>query len=235
MIYVNMAEITLRIDNKYSHIERLCRNYLMDKTERVDMDMSVSEEEIDREIEAQGECSRGYAESICLYRKICRALPKDFNGFLLHSAVIEYEGSGYAFSAPSGTGKTTHISQWQKRFGDGVHIVNGDKPIVRFVNGEFLAYGTPWCGKEGYNIKTSVPLKALCFIERAKENALRKIEPADALIRIMTQIMLPTELEMMDSFLPLLDKMLTSVPSYVIECNISEEAAQVAYDGINML
>lgn len=233
MIYTRIADIVISFDNKYSYLEKFCRNYMIEPTDKVDLAICVSEEEIDQECAGPVDCTRGYAESICAYRKICKELPKRFNGFLLHSAVIEYKGVGYAFSAPSGTGKTTHISQWQKRFGEDVRIVNGDKPIIRLIDGKFIVYGTPWCGKEGYNINTSVPLSALCFISRAKENKLVRISAGDALVRIMTQVLLPSDLEMLDSFFPLLDKMLMTVPSYVIECNISEEAAEVAYRGMN--
>ncbi len=233
MIFINMAGITVRIDNKYKYIEQLCRDYIAEPSAEPDLDISVSEDDIDRELLSIPGYSRGYIEGICIYRSICRALPLKFNGFVLHSAIIEYEGRGYGFSAASGTGKTTHIRLWQKRFGEGVRIINGDKPIVRFVDGKFYAYGTPWCGKEGYNINTAVPLEALCFVERATENSIKPIGAADALMRIIKQTIIPTDLESVDSFFPLLDKMLTTVPSYVLGCNISEEAAEVAYRGMN--
>ena len=100
----------------------------------------------------------------------------DFDAFLLHAAVIEVDGLAYAFAAPSGTGKTTHIALWKKFFGDRANIINGDKPIIRFENGTPYIYGTPWCGKEGYNINTKAPLAALCFIERSPENTIHLFE-----------------------------------------------------------
>ena len=150
----------------------------------------------------------------------------------MHCAVIEYEGKGYAFAAKSGTGKSTHISLWQKRFGDAVHIINGDKPIMRFIDDHLYAYGTPWCGKEGFNMNSSVPLHAICFLERAETNAIHPIKADEAVMRIFHQILSPEDLETLDALFPLLDRTLREIPCYVLGCNISEEAAEVAYSGM---
>ena len=53
-----------------------------------------------------------------------------FDGILLHSSCIVLDGVAYAFSADSGTGKSTHTQLWLKRFGDRAHILNDDKPCI---------------------------------------------------------------------------------------------------------
>ncbi len=233
MFTIRIADITVKIHNRFGYVERLCRNYIVPDG-AADLEISVPEEDIRAEMaQAEVPSTPGYAEGICVYRMICRQLPYKFDSYLFHSAVIEYEGEGYAFAAKSGTGKSTHVSLWQKRFGDAVHIVNGDKPILRFVNDRLYAYGTPWCGKEGYEENTSVPLRAICFLERAKENSIRRIEPEDAVMRIFQQILTPGDLQTVDALFPLLDRTLREVPVYVLGCNISEEAAEVAYSGMN--
>lgn len=234
MFLIKMAEIVIAVDNKYEYVKRLCRNYIVSEEEAPQMTVSVSEEQIETEISVSGrEVSPAYAEGVCVYRNICKQLPEKFGAFLMHCAVIEYEGEGYAFAAPSGTGKSTHISMWQRRFGDGVRVINGDKPIMRFVGDRLYAYGTPWCGKEGMSENSSVPLKGICFLERAKENSIRQITPADALTRIFQQILTPDTLGAVDTLFPLLDRTLIEVPCYVLGCNISPNAAEVAYNGMN--
>lgn len=235
MFYIKIADMTVAIDNKYEYVRLLCRDYIIPPVESPDVTVKVSEEEIKAEIAvAEHEVTEAYAEGVCVYRHICKPLPEKFGAYLMHCAVIEYEGEGYAFAAASGTGKSTHIALWQKRFGEGVKVVNGDKPIMRFIDDRLYAYGTPWCGKEGYNTNTSVPIKAICFIERAPVNSIRKITPSDALMRIFHQILTPKTVENLDSFLPLLDRTLTEIPCYVLGCNISVEAAEVAYNGMNI-
>ena len=235
MLYIRIADITVEIDNKYEYVARLCQGYTVPPTDTPNMRVKVTEEEIDAEISvSEIQATRGYAEGVCVYRSICKRLPQSFNAYLMHCAVIEYKGEGYAFAAKSGTGKTTHIKLWRKRFGEEVKVVNGDKPILRFAeDGRLYAYGTPWCGKEGYNRNTSAPLKAICFIERAKENSIKKISASDALMRLFHQILSPDTEEGVDSLFPLLDRTLSQVPCYVLGCNISEEAAEVAYNGMN--
>ena len=235
MFNIRIADIDVCIKNKYEYVEKLCGDYITD-TQSVQLSIEISEEMIDRELElATVTASRGYAEGICIYREICKHLPVEFDAYFLHSAVIEYEGRGYAFSAKSGTGKSTHIKLWRKRFGEEVHIVNGDKPIIRCVDGVLYAYGTPWCGKEGWQNNTKVPLSALCFIERAEKNTIRQMMPDEALMRIFHQILTPEDMDTLDAMAPLLEKTLADVPCYVLGCTPDVEAADVAYNGMKLM
>ena len=233
MLYIRIADLNICIDNKYDYLEKLCRDYTVEKTENPDMTVSVTDEQIAHEVSiAETQVSAGYAEGVCVYREICKRLPVEFGAYLFHSAVIEYKGDGFAFAAKSGTGKSTHISLWRKKFGSEVHVVNGDKPIMRFVDDKLYAYGTPWCGKEGWQNNTSVPLKALCFVERSENNRIRRIGADEAVMLMFHQILTPSDLETVDALFPLLDRTLREVPCYVLGCNISEEAAEVAYNGM---
>ncbi len=235
MFFIRIAKLKVLIKNRYGYVEKLCRNYMIDGCSEEDADIVTfaSEEQIDAELDiAENTTSRGYAEGICIYRNLCRELPKKFDAYLFHSALIEYEGRGYAFAAQSGTGKSTHISIWQKIFGDKVRIINGDKPIFRYMDGKFIAYGTPWCGKENFNINDSVELSAICFLERAKVNSIMKISPQEALMRLFYQLLAPEDIETVDTLFPLLDKTLSIVPCYILRCNMEDDAAIVAYNGM---
>ena len=235
MFSIKISDLVIGIDNKYEYVKKLCRGYIVEDSEPC-MTVAVSPEDIKAEMDiSEFAVNPAYAEGVCMYRKICEHLPERFGAFLMHCAVIEYEGEGYAFAAQSGTGKSTHIALWQKRFGEGVRIINGDKPIMRFSGDRLYAYGTPWCGKEGFSSNASVPLKAICFVERAKENSIKKISASDALTRIFHQILTPDTAEGIDALFPLIDRMLCEIPCYVLGCNISEEAAEVAYNGMNNL
>ena len=74
-----------------------------------------------------------YLETLALLRKVAEVLPEK-DGFLMHGAVIQWKDKAYMFTAPSGTGKTTHIRLWRKYLGQGVSIINGDKPFIRIVD-----------------------------------------------------------------------------------------------------
>ena len=150
----------------------------------------------------------------------------------MHAACIEMDGEVYVFCAKSGTGKTTHLNLWQQAYGEKVHIINGDKPIIRKINNEFIVYGTPWCGKEGYNINTSAPLKAICFIERGAENVIKRIQPSDVMKKLAHQIIMPVNPAEMAVYLDMMDILVNHTPFYILSCNMNIEAAYISYNGM---
>lgn len=233
MFTIKIANITVCIENRYPHVRRLCEGYIVEDVEQADLYVSISEDELGQQLAAcKFPTSAAYAEGICVYRKICEQIPERFGAFLFHGAVIEYEGRGYVFAARSGTGKSTHIALWQKHFGEAVRVINGDKPIMRFDGDTLYAYGTPWCGKEGLGTNASVPVKGLCFLERGEKNTIVRISPADAVMRAFEQVLTPTDLSSVDVMFPLLDRLLLNTPCYLLTCNMEEEAAAVAYEGM---
>lgn len=154
------------------------------------------------------------------------------DGFMLHSSAVEYKGKAYLFSAPSGTGKSTHTSLWLKAFGDEARIINDDKPIIRVMDDVVYAYGTPWSGKTALNLNVKVPIGGICFIERGEKNEIEEIPTAQAIGMILNQTVRPHDACGMSKMLDLLDKVLRKVKVYKLKCNISEEAAHVAYNGM---
>ena len=231
MIKIKLADIIIDIDNRYSFLEKQCEDYTV-KDGNADIFVRVTDEEIEKERKAsEHSFSDGYLESICAYRTICNQLPYH-DAFLLHASVVECDGVSYAFSAPSGTGKSTHTRLWLETFGERARIINGDKPIMRFVNGKLTVFGTPWCGKEGYNINTSSPFAALCFINRAHENSIVRADEGEAVVKLFNQILLPAEEEAIDKLFSLLDRMVVNYPIYELYCNMQPEAAEVAFNGM---
>ena len=174
MIY-EIAELRVKINNKYNFTDKFCANYLSaDQEAPCNLEIEVSEDEFLAEKETSSGFSDGYIENLCIYRKMCAKM-LEWDRFLMHTAVLEYDGNCYAFLGKSGTGKSTHTGLWLKNL-PSARILNGDKPILAYKNGEFTVYGTPWMGKErlGYNGKGK--LKALCFLEQAKQNQIAKIQ-----------------------------------------------------------
>ena len=169
----------------------------------------------------------------------------DYNAFLLHAAIVSYAGRGFAFAAKSGTGKSTHVAQWMRALGDDVTVVNGDKPILRWRNGEaaetacdlpvgeFIAYGTPYCGKENWGQNTSVPLRAVCFIERCElgepDRLSRLEDDGEIVARIMNQILMPHDPALAVRQLDLLDRLVNSAPFYVLRCTPTPAAFDAAF------
>ena len=233
MFKVKIADFVIEIDNKYDFVKNQCREYEV-SGETCDFAVSCTYEEIEAEraLSPENNFSDGYLESICLYRHICLELPKR-DALIFHSAIIEVDKTAYAFAARSGTGKSTHISLWGKHLGNRVKVINGDKPIIRFNGSEFIAYGTPWCGKEGWGENTSAPLKSICFIERSEKNKIEKLDKPEAASRLMRQLLMPADEQKAVKTLDLADKMLKTLDTWLLYCNISEEAAKIAYESMS--
>ena len=219
------------VHNKYKFSEYLCRDYLTDES-HTDFSVCADEKEILLEIqETNAPINAEYAESVCIHRAIAEHLA-EYDAFLLHSAFIECEGVGVAFAAKSGVGKSTHISIWQRVFGDKVRVINGDKPIVRLINGEFYGYGTPWLGKENIGKNGCCKLKALCFLNRGEKNAISIVSAETAAMMLFSQIYLPSIGENAAKTLELVDKFSSSVSFFKLYCNMQDEAAKVSHNAI---
>lgn len=221
------AELNIEILNRERYVENLARNYLCD-FETADITLSVTDEDIMREKKkSQYDISTATAEAIALYRKLGYALP-EYDGFVMHSATFEIKGRGIGFLAKSGTGKSTHMLNWKKLFGDGLTVINGDKPVVRIKDGIPFAYGTPWCGKEGLSKDDCVALTDLCFIVRSNINEVIRLDRSEILDRLFGQVVVPSGSEKILKTLALIDKTVQNCNIWEIRCNPDVSSAQKA-------
>ncbi len=227
MLKIDLGGITVGIDNKYDYIEKLASDYLTDTAP--DFTITVTEEEIDRErdMSEYKNLSRAYFESVVAYRHIAEVLPTR-DAFVFHGSVLAIGGKAYIFTALSGVGKTTHTRLWLSEFANECHVLNGDKPVLRYKDGKFYACGTPWRGKEMYGIHQTLPLGGIAFLERGKENSAEKISVDSALKRLALQVYKPKERRAAISSLMLMDKVLKQVPLVKLKCNMNPDAAHVA-------
>ena len=227
MIRIRIADLTVGIDNRYDYIVDLARDYLTEGD--ADFTVSVTDAELDEErARSEYDFSSGYLESIVAYRKIAEELPR-YDALVFHGAVLNLDGEAYAFTAPSGTGKTTHTRLWLREFGSRVHYLNGDKPIIRFKDGTPYAYGTPWRGKEGYGVNESAPLRAIAFLGRGEENTACEIPSNEIAARLITQVYVSRKNRMQAVLtMRLADRLTRAVRLVDLRCNMEPEAAHVS-------
>lgn len=159
---------------------RLVRNY----PELVGLNLEHEKMPLSEEIEkAVEKLAAGSTEEALIRMAIECYLARQ--GYVsLHSACIEMEGEAYAFSGPSGTGKSTRAMAWMDAFED-AELVSGDRPLIDVKNLE--VYGVPWDGKEQCFRNVHYPLKAI-FEVRRKDVASTDTEPQEpsAYIRKMS-------------------------------------------------
>ena len=161
--------------------------------------------------------------------KIADELP-DRNKFLMHGALVAWKRAGYIFTAPSGTGKTTHVRLWKKYLGSDAEIINGDKPILEVKEDEIVSYGTPWAGKERLQKNTCVPVRGICFLRQSEINTIHRLSKKEALLLLLPQIYIMSDSQKAGKTLELFSEVLERIPIYEFRCNISEQAVKCSFD-----
>ncbi len=225
MIVIDLADIPVGIDNRYPYLEKLTRGYLTDEPPA--FTVSVDDSDIEREHATSEESfTDGYLESIVAYRKIAERLP-EYGAVVFHGAVLCLDGKAYAFTAPSGVGKTTHTRLWLSEL-EGAYYINGDKPVIRIVDGTPRAYGTPWRGKEGYGTNRSAPLSAVALLERGESNTADIIDKSAATVGLVKQIYIPKDPAAAALAMRVADRIISSVRIFSLKCNMEPEAAVIA-------
>lgn len=154
-----------------------------------------------------------------------------FNGSFLHASAVILDGKAYLFSAPSGTGKSTHTEKWCRLFG--ATYLNDDKPALRLVEGVWMAYGTPWSGKHDLSRPEGVPLGGIAFLRRGQENSIRRLPSKEALPKFMSQSLWQvSQHAQMEKQLSLVDSILLQIPIWELTCRNDDDAAMVARDAM---
>ncbi|MGN0261917.1 MAG: hypothetical protein ACI4B9_03610 [Eggerthellaceae bacterium] len=232
MFSITLAGVPIAVNARHTCMKQLCADFLTDiPTNECAFHVSASVEEVQAiveeivQAEAQDEnrpitqtLTPGYSEAIALHTKICEQLLA-YNILFLHAAAIEYEGRAYAFCAPSGTGKLTHVRLWCDQLRSKVRVINGDKPLLRYENGGFTVYGSPMKGTEGWGQNISAPLEAICFIYRAPKDKLEPLnDETEILGRLGNQLIVARKPESAMMQLNLLDRLLDTTQFFLLRC-----------------
>ena len=209
---ITIAGLTYEITSLYPSTYNYCRDYLSDNSPAIkvkvtdsDIKNEIAKERVFfyscREFDGQSQIQRivkreineNLIELVVLYRKI---IEESFahGVFFMHGAVIAVDNKAYMFTAPSGTGKTTHIMKWLNK-GLGAYVVNGDKPLIKITKSSVIACGTPWRGNENLGVNTMVPLSSIVLMERSEENYIEEISFGQAIPSLLQQIYIPDDQE----------------------------------------
>lgn len=230
-----IADMNIAVEARYDYTKKQLADYAVDDND-YELDVKITDEMIAYEQEL-GEKIHGVpqradiCESVAILRVICDHIIHR-GGFFLHCSCLKYRGKAIIFTAPSGTGKSTHAALWKKHFGNEVEMINDDKPLVREQEDGFTVYGTPWRGKHGRGGNLSAPIGAVFFLEQAPENSAEPVDSFTALSLLMQQTVIPRGREDTSTLLNMLGRLIESVPMYRLRCNISDEAVITALSAL---
>jgi len=232
------ADKNIKIESVCDDVHEYCKEYKSDSEPDFTVVTTINDIEYEKKRSASNdiyegksvvEYNDGYLEELAVYRKIAEKMP-EYDTFLFHGSAVAVDGQAYLFTAKSGTGKSTHTRLWRKLLGERAVMVNDDKPLIRADERGVVVFGTPYNGKHRLGNNISVPIKAVCILERSEKNHIRQITKSEAYATILQQSYRPDNVAALSKTLILIDKMSEQVAFWRLGCNMELEAADISYN-----
>lgn len=238
---VTFAGFNIEIECLHRDIFFRCRHYLSHFDEP-DMVLAVTEDEIIAHRTITEEVKPpmpgvalcppdGQTEEDLIYEKLADSLLRRDTLFV-HGAVVAKDNAAYMFTANRGVGKSTRAKLWLDEYPDSI-VVNGDKPFIKNATTEAIACGSPWCGKEGWNTNTMVPLRAIFLLERqdeGDESTIEEISLGKAFPFLLQQTYRPSDTDLMRKTIHLIKSLEGKVKFYRFRSTPTPEAIRLAYE-----
>ena len=239
---IQIAGLVTRVQPMFISTREYCRPYLTELepecfVEVTEEDLAYEQQMRDIEADEEGLRRRTFTgpflERASIMRKIAAEL-LNRNTILLHGSTVGVDGKAYLFTAPCGTGKSTHTRLWRQVFGDRALMVNDDKAFLQITPSGVLAYGSPWSGKHGLDTNICLPLKGICFLHRGMENVISPAKPEDWLAELRHQSMIPEEPVSRAKALALVDTLARTVPLWEMACTKDPAAARISFEAMSL-
>ena len=144
---------------------------------------------------------------------------------LIHASLVRHENRGYAFTAKSGTGKSTHVSLWL-RYIPNCDLMNDDNPIIRIIDGKPYIYGSPWSGKTPCYRNIKAELGAISRIDRAKVNSVERLKPIEAFASLLPSCStMKWDKDVFNNACNTITKIIETTGIYITHCLPDKDAA----------
>lgn len=238
---MEIAGQVVRVQPLFQSTREYCRPYLSDKepdlfVEVTPEDLVYEQMMLEREAIEEGlkirKFKEPFLERATIQRKVADYLITQ-NTLMMHGSTVAVDGKAYLFTAPCGTGKSTHTRLWRELYGDRAVMVNDDKPFLRITPDSVLAYGSPWSGKHGLATNVCVPLQGICLLRRGAENSINRIESERAISILRHQLHTPDDDFLAEQSFAQLDILMEKVPLWEMSCNKDLDAANVSYTAMS--
>ncbi|MCI7129883.1 MAG: PqqD family protein [Lachnospiraceae bacterium] len=152
--------------------------------------------------------------------------------YAIHSASILYKEKAWLFSAPSGTGKSTHAKLWQEQYD--TPPLNGDLNLLGMEDGKPVVYGLPWCGTSGIFTEKTYALGGVIFLQRDTSDHVRTLTPDARSLMLSQRLISPTwTREMLGSTLDFCEQLASLITSFTLCCTAKPTAANVCRAAID--
>ena len=186
---LEVAGLATCVQPMFSSTREYCRPYLTQRQPECFIEVTredlirqqvALDQEADREGLRRRKFTDPFLERTVIQERIAeKLLEKDT--LLLHGSTVAVDGQAYLFTAPCGTGKSTHTRLWREVFGQRAIMVNDDMPFLQIRQEGVLAYGSPWNGKHGLSTNICARLQGICFLQRGTENKIYAVTPKEGI------------------------------------------------------
>ncbi len=238
---MEIAGAVVGVEPMFQSTREYCRPYLTVKEPELFVKVSTEDLVFEQKMFEQEALEEGlkirkftepFLERATIQRKVADYL-LNRNTLMLHGSTVSVGGNAYLFTAPCGTGKSTHTRLWRELFGQRATMVNDDKPFLEITSSGVLAYGSPWSGKHGLASNICVPLKGVCLLHRGQENVIRRMDGKQLVDFLSHQAHIPTNVALAEKAHSLVKMLVETVPLWEMYCNKEPDAAIVAYNAMS--
>lgn len=175
------------------------------------------------------ECGERIGVKTVLNSLAAEHLVLEVNGVILHASFIEHDGKAILFTAPSETGKSTQADLWAQ-YRD-AEIINGDRAVIRLMDGKAYACGIPFAGSSKYCKNAQLPLAAIVYLGQAETTTIRRLGFKQAFRSVWEGCTVNTwNPDDLNKAIDIVQQITAQTPVFYLECT-PDESAVLALEG----
>lgn len=146
--------------------------------------------------------------------------------FLLHASFISRNGKGILFTGPSGTGKSTQANLWHQY--ENAEIYNGDRTIIRKMQGGYQGFGSPYAGSSGIYRNEMAFIRGIVVLTQAEYNHIERLRGRKAFVPLYRETLMNTwDSAYMETMTDLILKAVADIPIYHLACRPDKGAVDL--------
>lgn len=158
----------------------------------------------------------------------CLDLPRMLlpqGAIFLHASYIDYRGKAILFTAPKQTGKSTQARLWAQY--RGAEQINGDRALLRQVDGQWMAFGSPFCGSSTICKNRTLPIAAIVSLHQAPFNRVTEANPKERLLTFLQGVTYdPADKQALETVVRIGEEIAAAVPILRLDCLPDEDAVR---------
>lgn len=145
---------------------------------------------------------------------------------LLHAAAVRIGEDGYAFIGHSHAGKSTLAQVLSED--ENMKVIGEDQVVLRYIDGKFWLFGSPWHFYSSLFAPDGVRLKGLFFLDGKVKKPSQALNPLEGVSRIMQTAFIPYyNPPAVERIMDRLGQLSKSIPFFSFGFDLDEDALKL--------